>query len=328
MKRTCMLVLVAAALPTWGCRGGCVPIDDDFMGELGRAEFAWDEGILGCLFGCDAGEPMATRSVATIIVQNDEELPPFDVSSDDPSAITFTHDGPGDASIRAESHVAGHAKLVLTNASTGEVIDRFRIDVRDVDRIRASDEDLYRDTFTIMVGGERTIYLDLRDADRNELVGVGGVDYTLTGGLAEEHFTLVDAFADLLVSILVGTTQDYVTVEALALGSGALVVSAPSGASLSIPARIVDESAVTAVTLEGEATGPVGETINLDARALAGDERVHDPLCAWSIEPAEGPVAIDGEYRDSISLEATSPGSATVTCSVGTASDSRTVRFE
>jgi hypothetical protein len=322
------VVVAWAALSLPGCFPGCGPIDEGVsMGEMGRAEFAWDEGILGCLFGCDAEEAMAARAVTYMSVVNGDELPTFTVSSDDPSVLTFVQDEPGDERIRCESHAAGSARIVLADVVSGGVIDRFRIDVRDVAAIRPSDGELYDETYTIMAGGMDAIYLDLLDGRGRTLVGVGGVDYALEGGLTEEGVTLVGALADLLVSILVGTTREYVTVEAVAAGSGSIVVSAPSGVHFVMPAAIVDASAVGAVSLSSEGAFAVGEQGHVEARALAGGERVHSPECAWTIEPAGGPVTIDSEGRDYLDLASTAAGSATVTCAVGSASDSIHVSF-
>lgn len=315
---------ILASIALGGCLLGWME-EGESVGELGNAEFAWDEGVLGCLFGCDAAEPMATRAVAMLVVVNSDELPEFTVSSTDPEVVEFFDEGGG--SIRAESHVDGDAKVVLTRVDSGDVLDRFRIRVRDVSKIRTSDPDLYSERLLIMEGGQRTVYIDIEDRRDRMLVGVGAVDYTLRGGITEEHVSLVDAFSDFLVSILVGTNHEYVTVEALAAGAGSLDVRAPSGASLVIPAEVVDELAITRVELELENEAVVGESAHVRALSWAGEERVYSPECAWSLDPADGPVSVESEGRDSLVLSSGVPASATVTCTVGGASDSLTVRF-
>ncbi len=324
--RAVRIAAICIAVGVSGCWPSCSIGEGVSMGELGVAEFAWDEGMLGCLFGCDAEEPMAARAVANLIIVNDEDLPTFVVSSSNPEVLEFIQDEPGDSYIRAESHAAGKAKIVLSTVM-GDVVDRFEIRVRDVDTIRLSNRELYSERFTLMVGGSRTVNIDLEDTRGNELKGIGGVDYTLYGGITEEQVTLIDAFTDFIVSILVGTVQEYVTVEALAPGLGTISVDAPSGAGLDIPARVVEPADVTRIDLALEEEARVGDSATVDARAYAGSERVYSPGCAWEMDPAEGPVTIDSSGRSSITLESATPASATVTCTVGDQSDSLTVTF-
>jgi hypothetical protein len=324
--RATRIAAVCIAVGASGCWPSCSIGEGVSMGEMGTAQFAWDEGMLGCLFGCDAEEGMAARAVATLMVVNDEDLPMFTVSSSDESVAQFIQDEPGDSYVRVESHSPGSAKIVLSTV-TGQVIDRFEIDVRDVGEIRLSDPDLYAERFTLMVGGSRTLYIDLDDARGRELKGIGGVDYTLYGGITEEQVTLVDALADFIVSILVGTVREYVTIEAMAPGLGTISVEAPSGASLDIPAQVVVPDDVTSLDLVLEEEAVVGEEAHVEAIAEMDGERIYSPGCEWTLDPAEGPVTIDSWGRGSVSLEATAPASATVTCTVGELSDSLTVTF-
>lgn len=324
--RAIRIAAICIAVGASGCWPSCQIGEGVSLGEMGVAEFAWDEGMLGCLFGCDAEEPMAERAVANIMIVNDEDLPTFVVSSSDEAVLTFVQDEPGDSFIRAESHAPGKAKIVLSTVA-GDVIDRFEIRVRSVDSIRLSNQDLYSERFTLMVGGSRTINIDLEDSRANELKGIGGVDYTLYGGITEEHVTLVDAFADFIISILVGTVQEYVTVEALAPGLGTISVDAPSGAGIDIPAQVVEPEDVTSIDLALEEEAVVGDSVTVDAYAYTGSERVYSPGCAWEMDPAEGPVTMDSPGRSSITLESSTPASVTVTCTVGTQSDSLTVTF-
>lgn len=317
------LALAIAALAQSGCFD-----EGASFGERGRAQFAWDQGLLGCLFGCDADEPMAAHSVAMIEVLNHEELPPYVVSSSSPSVLEFFDEDPEGSGVRCESHEAGSAHLVLSDATTGEEIDRFEIAVHDVARIEVAEEELFREELTIMVGGERGIGLDLRDDRGRELVGIGGVSYGFSGGIDEESASLADAYADFIASLFVGTTDEGVTIEALALGAGAVTASARSGATLEIPVRIVDESVVTRVEVEARGELEAGSAIIFDCLAFAGAEPVYAPVSTCSLEPADGAIAIDWESRGTVQLAATGPGSATLTCRVGGATASAEVHVD
>jgi hypothetical protein len=318
--------LVAAALLAAGC--GDITIGDDATkGELGVAEFAWDEGLFGCLFGCDAEEPMAVGAVANLVVVNDEELPVFTVESDDASTIQFTLDSPGDNFIEATAHREGTAKVILLDARTDEVIDRLAVDAYDVASIELRVPDLYRQRYTIMVGGEAEIHFILRNSRDQALKGIGAVDYTLQGGITEQEMDLVSAMAEYIVSIFAGTVSEYVDVTANELGTGSLLVSALTGVTMEIPVAIVDESAATAIELvpRGDLEAP-GAMI-IDAFVWAGDEPLHSAACQWSLNPPDGPVQIDWESRDVVQLKADTPGQAQLTCQIGSLSESAPMNF-
>jgi hypothetical protein len=325
-----LFVLAAVALSATGCFFKSCEIDnDETMGELGKAEFAWDRGILGCLFGCNAEEPMATRSTAYLVVMNDEEFGAFTVSSDNPAVLEFSKESNESSFIKCEAHQEGEAKVILTSPTSLDVIDRFKVKVRDVEAMKLGDPDLYEDTLTIMTGGSRSVGMELRDDDGKRLVGVGGVDYILEGGITEANVTLMDAIADLIVSMLAGSVDEYVSLEALEPGSGNLSVLAPSGVFFNIPVSIVDASAVTRVTLTyDEEYAVAGNTgLNVGAEAFAGSETVHSPECEWSLNPPDGPVYMDFSGRDWIEIQTEVPASVEVTCTVGLISGSKTVTF-
>jgi hypothetical protein len=325
------IMLAAVLLGATGCLfKGCDLSDDGkTMGELGKAEFAWDRGILGCLFGCNAEEPMATRSTAYLVVMNDEEIAAFTVSSDNPEVLDFSSDDPGSSTIKCEAHREGEARVILTDAATSSVIDRFKVKVRDVAAMKLADPDLYEHTLTVMTGGTCTVNVELREDGEKRLVGVGGVDYILEGGISEVNVTLVDAIADLIVSMLVGSVDEYASIEALEPGSGNLSIMAPSGVSYNVPVAVVDASVVTRVDLVyEEAFAESGDTaLHIDAEAFAGGEPVHSPECAWSLTPPDGPVVIDYSGRDWVQLHTPTPATAEIACTVGSATGSRTVVF-
>jgi hypothetical protein len=325
-----MLILAALMLAATGCFfKSCEIQNDETMGELGRAEFAWDRGILGCLFGCNAEEPMATRSLAYLTVQNAGDLGVFTVSSDNPAVLDFSKESPESSFIKCESHQEGEARVILTGSTSMTVIDRFEVKVRDVKAMKLTDPDLYVETLTIMTGGSRQVGMELRDDDDKRLVGVGGVDYIMEGGITEANVTLMDALADVIVSMLVGSVDEYVSLEALEPGSGNLSVLAPSGVFFNIPVAIVDAHAVTRVELSyDDEFAEAGNTgLHVDAGAFAGSEPVHSPECEWSLSPPDGPVFIDFSGRDWVEIQTPVPAAVEVICTVGTTTGSRTVTF-
>jgi hypothetical protein len=325
------IVLAAILFCATGClfKGCELGDDDETMGELGKAEFAWDRGILGCLFGCNAEEPMATRSTAYLVVMNDEDIASFTVSSDNPEVLDFSSDDPESSFIKCEAHREGEARVILTSAATSSVIDRFKVKVRDVAAMKLANPDLYEQTLTIMTGGTCTVGIELREDGDKRLVGVGGVDYILEGGISEVNVTLVDALADLIVSMLIGSVDEYASIEALEPGGGSLSVMAPSGVSFNVPVAIVDASVVTRVEIAyDEEYAEAGDTaLHIDAEAFSGGEPVHSPECQWSLTPPDGPVVIDYSGRDWVQLHTPTPASAEIACTVGSVTESRTVTF-
>jgi hypothetical protein len=302
------------------------------QGELGHAEFGWNNG-LGCAIaagfassglgvkasGCDASAPMATRASADLQVVNSSKLPAFDAASNDTSIADATAGG---SAIRIVSHRAGTIELSLTNHATGELIDRLPIVIEDVATIALADSSSYKVHYLIENGGSDIINLTLKDHSGSALVGLGAVDYSLAGALGAQQVTLVSALADLLVGATFGV-EEHVSITALQTGAGTIAVSAPSGAALAIPAEVDDASAIATITVSGRAPLQAGSAVIFDA--VAGDssgERVHSPACAWSVQPASGPIAIDWQLRDSLQLKAASSASATLTCSAGTSTGS------
>lgn len=317
-----MAALAAAMTMSVGCDGSIGT--DASSGELGQATFAWDVGLFGCLFGCDAGAPMAERSVARLHVLNPEQLPAFTAASDDPDIAAMEM---VDAdTIQIEATGTGRTKVVLRDADTGEVVDRFAIDVLSVDEIAPTAEDLYQERFTIAVGGEVQLGISLfHDGER--MVGVGGVDYAFDGGIGEQQVTLVEAIADWVLSGLLGTADEYADLEALALGSGSLTVSAPSGAELEVPVDIVDPSVVTRISLAMRSEPVDGRSVIVDARAVTGSETVHAAPCVWALSPADGPVLLDWATDTTAQLRTTEDSRATLSCAIADVSGRLAVEF-
>src|SRR5262245_15873552 len=119
-------VAAVLALAASGCLRGPTG------GELGNAQFSYDEGAFGCLAGCPPAEaPMAAGSRLIIHVTNADKLPEFTVASTDESVATFevigTAEDDGDewVSVSARSFAAGDTRLRLLNAATGGEIDRL-----------------------------------------------------------------------------------------------------------------------------------------------------------------------------------------------------------
>jgi hypothetical protein len=213
---------------------------------------------------------------------------------------------------------------------TNMVIDRFAIEVRDVAKITPADAKLYVHTFTIVAGGEKEVQLKLTSSDGTELKGVGAVDYAFMGGLTQSEVTLVSAIADAIASIFVGTTTEYAKLSAKAVGTGAVQITAPSGASFTLPAAVVDNSAITAVSIsEGDLTETTaGSTTTVDIVAMAGDERAWSPKCDWTIDPPMGDVVITNAARDYAAVTSKVVASAKVTCTINGHAATSTVSFK
>ena len=309
MRKLAVLVVVVVA----GCDNHTTLSTDPSRGEMGRAELAWDHGALGCLFGCDASAPMAARARATLLVLNDEELPALTVSSEDPAVAEFSYQSGGYVGV--DSHAAGRVRLVLSDAATGETIDRFAIEVHDVAAIEAyRPEHLGR--VLVMSGGGVILSLTLRDADDEAMVGVGGVDYALEGGLTEAQVGLAEAIADAFAQALVGASEELDLLVA-DTGEGNVRVTAPSGATLSLPFAVVGPEVVSEVTVTAPDGLDVGWSSNFQANAYAtGHERVHSPLCAWELTEIQGGVELSSMSRDTLWVTSSAPGSAVGRCTI------------
>jgi hypothetical protein len=317
--RAYLMPLVAALAA--GCHPGPT------QGELGRATFQWDEGVFGCLFGCNAKGPVVARGTIGLQVTNHDNLPAYTVATDDPAVLEVKQSQDGDSYINLTTHAAGGAKVVLLDASGG-VIDRLPIDVRDVTRIAPADGGLYRERFTLIAGGEHQIQLRLEDSDGDALKGAGGVDYAFGGGLSAQEVTLTTVIDEILESAFAGSTTEYVNASAKAVGAGDLLVTSPAGASLDIPAQVVDLSAIDGLEVPPVDAGLVGYSIYVEAHAYVAGERAWSPLCAWSIAPSGGPVVLSSTQRDGATVDSKVSADANVTCTIGTYMASRGVHFD
>ena len=321
---------VALALAAAGCRGPTA-------GELGKARFSYDEGAFGCLVGCPpADAPMAARSRVNINVTNADDLAEFTVSSTDESVATFSRVGTATVKgklwivVGASSFAAGDSKLVLSDAASGEEIDRLPLHVRDVQKIEVAERgEKYKDQLTIMTGGSTSMRLILRDRDNRELVGHGGIDYSYQGAAGAPE-PLEVLFGEIISRIFIGTVPETMEISARDTpGSGTIVASSPAGATMEIPVQVIDASGVTSLKLTGqEGTAEVGDEYFLSVEAMAGAEKVHSPECFWTLSEVVGPVTFDHASRESAAVESTEPGSsATVTCTIGSLSSSVHVVF-
>jgi hypothetical protein len=300
------------------------------MGERGVVELAYDEGLFGCIFGCDAREPMATDAHTNIIVTNDDEIladyGPFVVESSDPAIAQFTQDSVSDTGIHAESHGPGAAMMVFSVDGTGELIDRYEIAVQPIDQIELSSPEIMS-RLLVMIGGSVGLGVNLTDADDRTLKGYGGVDYVLSGGLSEVEVTLTTALAEAIARLFVGSTRESATIDAIALGEGMIEITARrGGATLTIPTEVVDTTAVARIEVADVEAEP-GTTTSLSVRAFdASGEEIHDPDCdAWTF--AGTGVSSDGEGRGYISLTAATETTGTATCTLNGQMATGTVTF-
>ncbi len=302
-------------------------------GELGRAEFAYDKGVFGCMSRCTATDPLAARSSAGLWVTNAGELPAFTVDSTQPEVLTVNRSGSATvngeawAGLSVKGLTAGEAKVQLLDEGDQSEIDRLPLRVRDVSRIEPKDPGTYRSRLTVMVGGAVDVRLTLRDGEGALLRGIGAVDYSFSGAVGPLPVSLEAAISKVLTAIFAGTVQEYVTVTAKTVGAGTLSATSPAGASLEVPMEIVDASAVTRIQVtSGEGTPILDDAYSVNAEAFAGDERVWSPKCAWSLDPADGPVKMS-PGRSTATLEASSPATVTATCAIGSSAGSMTLSF-
>jgi hypothetical protein len=301
------------------------------QGELGLLEFSYDWGALGCVFGCGAHEAIAEGSQVQITAYGEVELPPIAVTSDASEVAEFSVGEDGD--IHVTAHAPGEVRLEIRDGESGEILEKLRLVVKPVTSIGpqgVSGEDV-AGGMSVMVEGSTAIHLDLLDELGCRMVGVGGVDYRLEGGISERELTVVDAITAWIFEGIVGSAvTEYLSLDARALGSGTIVASAPSGAGATIPIAVVDASAVAALSLSAPPSPfAVGSSNTVTARALdAGGKLVYSPACSWSLTPATGAVELESGERDMAFVSASAAGSAQVRCDVGSAYGTVDVTFQ
>jgi hypothetical protein len=304
----------------------CMSPDPEKEGELGRAEFSWDRGALGCLFGCGgAGEALATGAHADLRVIADAPLPPLDLSTHEPAVVTCSTSDASDDQllVRCEGHAPGDSALELRDGA--ELFERFGLRVRDVARIDVRDEDLYRERLTIMAEGEVTVGFELFDAQDDPLVGVGSIEYTLDGELSERNVTLGGIIGDAVGGFLVGSSDESFTIETLEPGAGRFVLDAVGGAHYELPVAIVDETVIARVELEPypgtlEDGLNVGSSTSIDVLGFtSSDEPVHGITAECT---SSGAVEVDRTTPGHVWIDAVASGTSTITCTANGHSDS------
>ncbi len=310
---------------------GCLPFTEASEGELGRVEYSWDRGLLGCLFGCDAAAPLAVDGHAFLVVHDADELPPFTVSTDAPEVALFTQDAAGESLVRAEGIAEGRARVVLRDGRTGELLDRLPIAVRRVTRIETALE-LPAGELLLVEGTSLALRMRLF-AGSEEMVGVGALGYELAPALGRPEPTVdllgLESIVDGIVALLAGRSHEQVDLEARSLGAGRIRAFASGGAELELPFEVVPPGAVTRIEVSVSEPGSLEEDrpATVVARAFVGPREVTRPPCSWSIEPAGGPLSASASTSESTSVRAEGPGSARVTCRIGEAAGGVAVTF-
>jgi len=321
MKMDHFHIILLLIVGEWGCEisGGA-----ESVGELGLAEFEWDRGTPECVFDCGAAESLATRSIAYLLVVNQEEVPRFVVSSSDSEIVEFSKESEMSYSILAEAHREGEAQVILYESYSHNVLDRFEVKVRDVAEIVLKEPGLFEERLTTVAGGKKYVFLNLKDRQGNKLFGIGGVDYYLADGFTVEQVTLVSAMHDPLLTYFGGSFSECAFIEVMAFGTGSIAVEAPSGASLSIPVAIVDESVITRLALSSSGDA---YRITVFANAWNGNEPVYSPDCEWTWDSTGGSVYLVFEGRDYLALEGSSSARANITCTIGIHTATHNVTF-
>lgn len=274
-------------------------------GELGVARFAWaEDDVFACLVGCDAEAPVATGSVATLEVQNAAALPPFTVSSDDPMVVAVSVA----ADILVEGLRAGSARIRLEEQGSGDLIDTLVIDVADVARVEPDDE------FLIAVDGGLDLELWLYDAFDEPLVGVGALAFAASPSLDMGQLEIHVGCDDI-------DHTECVRLVGREVGMGLLEIEAVTGATDSVPLELVDETAVTDIDLTSQ---PITNGVRLRRTAYRNGARIYGPACSWSLAPPTTNLFLANAERDQVDVGTTFNlgGTGTVTCEIGTASES------
>lgn len=309
MKR--LFCLLVGVLLISGCNDSTT---DPSRGELGVAEFSWEESGFGCLFGCNAKAPVATGASATLRVENDESLPTFTVRSDDPSVASVS----GTSLIQIDALQAGDVLIILEEVDGGALIDQFVVTIADVDRIRAGGDLL------IAVGGSVTLEPLMFDDANRRLVGLGALSYAPSPSLDQGQLDL-STNCD---SFLSTQYEECVILFAQDVGVGFLEIDAPSGATLALPLDLVIAAdVVTGIKLRAT---KFDNRIVVDPVAFANGSRVYGARCAWSLTSSDNSLYID--YIDDLSAvvraySLITGGRGILTCDIGTTSRSITLRL-
>src|SRR5262249_35850436 len=133
--------------------------------------------------------------------------------------------------------------IILMNGDS--VIDRLPVETRLIDKIAPDRDKVFRNRILLVDGSELRLNVTVLDRDKKPLVGVGALQYTLTGGLTEAQVSLGGIIADLLLTGLAGSNVESFTMDAKGLGSGSIHIAAAGGAFLDIPVEVVDSSVIT-----------------------------------------------------------------------------------
>jgi hypothetical protein len=328
-------VAIAIALSLVGCNttyeheespyqnSKCPASVEPTPGELGVLSFAHDRGDLICLFGCGAREPLAARSKSRLVVYSasKSEIPPVTVESSDPAVASFDITKSG--RIAVTSGNPGTARLEIKDAS-GTLIDALPVVVKNVSSIHTE----YDDGMAIMIGGGTSVNVDLKDENDCPMLGLGGVDYALSGGIAQGQVTLAELLLDFVFQQFISSADESFTLTADALGAGTIQISAPGGASSTVPVEVVDASGVATVTVHADGDFTPGDSHEATAQAFTADERrVLSPKCEWALSPATGPLSIKSTTRDSAYVYSDVVAEAELSCTIGATSGSTTIQF-
>jgi len=328
-----LVLALALVLPASGCvvktedsdsnigTGKCGMSTEQTPGELGVLKFAYDRGAIGCMFGCGATEPLGARSKARFAVYSDTALPAVSVSSTDEAVAKFDITNTGRIAITTGA--PGTAKLEIKDAS-GTLIDALPVVVKSVSTIRADKDE----SLAIMTGGAVSVNLTLEDENGCALMGLGGVDYQLSGGISKGEVTILTQIVDWLLQPVISSMEESFTLNAQTVGAGSVEISAPSGATATLPVEVVDEASVAKVSLDVSDDLESGEMFTAEASAFTSDERrVYSPKCTWTLSPETGPITIKSSTRDTALIKSDTPAEAELTCTIAGVSGSAPIVY-
>lgn len=316
--------LALAVLPLLGCNLVTHPTP----GELGVAEFAYNDGLLGCAFGCDADEPLAVGARATVLVLEGDTLGSFHLRSDAPDVLAVTEiegEVPGWPSALVQGLADGEAGLVVEDERG--VIDILRMQVRDIDQIVVTLPEV-ESALLLTEGREIELRVDLLDREGQELAGVGALDWKLDD---LEPAPVGDPLQLILEEVIdqtfFGTSRERVDLAAGGTGSSGVVqAQAVSGARLGLPVEVVSPDVIATIDLEVVGRPKAGEPFWIEARGFTAEgEHVYDPACVWSLDPGRTRVTSVVQSDTATQLQPDRMGRMRVTCTMGDIEARKTV---
>lgn len=272
----------------------------DSTGELGRARLAYADGWQRCERDCALTTPIASGATVFLWLVDEPRFPGAALRSEDLSIATVR------PSILRDHFLvhglrAGRTRLELVEG--GEVIDRFPIEVRDVDDVglAAPVQEPIR-----LTTSRYPLALQPHGGGA-PLRGFGALEYQPSANIALDLHDLGDRSADLqaLLAADSGTlSSELAWVWGDMSGTeGHVDAVAPSGARLRARFDVVAPE-VRAIRLQD---APGDNAVHVDATFEPDDAPGLRACCEWSLAPAEAQLYRTREECRSVRVASTMP---------------------